>query len=163
MSKKRSSLETSKDSKRLISTDRTSKAGKVAKLTEDGEPVELSPAQIKVLDKEVAALKPPESNLQDLLKQAAEESVAPMIATPVLAKLKLSIASLAGQRTLIDLTLENKRGDVTGILKDIKEAKNEAAATAKIMRAQLVVAKSLVVPAAAAPATDGNVKGEGPP
>ena len=42
------------------------------------------------------------------------------------------------------MTLEHKKGDVASMLKDLKEAKSEAAATAKIMRAQLVVANSLL-------------------
>ena len=75
-----------------------------------------------------------------------------MIATPVLAKLKLAIASVANHRTLIDLSVENKNGDVASIMKELKDATNEATTTAKIMRAQLVVAKSLVEPAAVAPA-----------
>ena len=53
---------------------------------------------------------------------------------------------------MLELILENKKGDVASVLKDLKEANSEAAATAKIMRAQLVVAKSLVEPAAPAPA-----------
>ena len=154
MSKKSSTLETSKDSKRQISAERISKPAKVVKRTaEETEAEVLSLGQIKMLTKEAAALQTPESNLQELLEQAEEERLAPMIAAPVLAKLKLAIASLAGQRTLIDLMVENKKGDVAGILKDIKEAKGEALATAKIMRAQLVVAKSLA-PAAEAPAAE---------
>ena len=87
----------------------------------------------------------------------AATSIAAMIAAPVLAKLKLAIASVDAQRKSIELCVENKNGDVPSILKELKEAKSEAANTAKIMRAQLVVAKSLAVPAAPAPA------GEGPP
>ena len=162
MSKNSSSLETSKDSKRQISTERNSKAGKVAKLiVEDGaEEEELTQAQTKTLTKEVVALSTPEGQLQDLMSQAGEESVQAMIAGPVLSKLKLSIASLAGQRTFIELSVENKRGDVAGILKDLKEAKSEAAGSAKIMRAQLCVARALVVPAVAAP--DPSLKNEKP-
>ena len=49
MSKKSSSLETSKDSKRQTSSERTSKAGKVANVTVDGgEPEELSPGHQNV-------------------------------------------------------------------------------------------------------------------
>ena len=42
------------------------------------------------------------------------------------------------------MTLEHKKGDVVGILKELKEAKSEAHAIGKIMRAQLVVANSLL-------------------
>ena len=59
-------------------------------------------------------------------------------------KLKLAIGNLDSQQKLIDLTVENKKGDVASIISENKVAKTEAAATAKIMRAQLVVAKSLV-------------------
>ena len=67
-----------------------------------------------------------------------------MIADPLLTKLKLSIANLSGQFKLIDMTLEHKKGDVVAILKEIKEAKCEALAISKVMRAQLVVANSLL-------------------
>ena len=158
MSKKSSSTESSKDSKRQISSDRTSKASKVPKITaECGEPEDLSAGQVKMLTKEAEALSTPEKALNDLLEEAGKESIAAMIAAPVLAKLKLAIASVDAQRKSIELCVENKNGDVPSILKELKEAKSEAANTAKIMRAQLVVAKSLAVPAAPAPA------GEGPP
>ena len=56
-SKKRSSLETSKDSKRQISIDRIMKVGKVAKVVEaDGVQEDLGPGQVKMLTKEVASL-----------------------------------------------------------------------------------------------------------
>ena len=66
------------------------------------------------------------------------------IAPSILMKLKLAMGSFDGQEKLIDLAVENKKGDVASIVSENKVAKTEAAATAKIMRAQLVVAKSLV-------------------
>jgi hypothetical protein len=161
-SKKSSSLEARKEAKRMLSVDRTRKAGKVAKVADDNAVQEdLGPGQVNMLTKEVAALNLPEKNLADLLSQAQEEGVANLIPAPVLQKLNLSIASLASQRTLIDLTVENKKGDVQDILKDIKAAKTEATQTAKIIKAQLVVAKSFVVPAAAAPLAADNATGNG--
>ena len=153
MSQNKSTKESGKDSKRQISSDRTSKAGKVPKITVDGgEPEDLSAGQVKMLTKEVEALSTPEKALNDLLEEAGKESIAAMIAAPVLAKLKLAIASVAAQRTSIELSVENKNGDVPSILKELTEAKKEAATTAKIMRAQLVVASSLAEVAAPAPA-----------
>jgi hypothetical protein len=144
-SKSLSSKEITKDTKRQISTERNAKAGKVPKTTpEGGEEVELSTAQVKILEKEAKALDTPETGLQGILDQCEKEEIAPLIAAPLLAKLKLAIAALNGQRTMIDMTLEHKKGDVAVILKDLKEAKNEAAATAKILRASLVVANSLL-------------------
>ena len=144
-SKKTSPTETSKDSKRKLSTERTLKAGKVAKTTpEEGQEEELSAAQSKTLNKEAAALSLTEKNVQDLMDQCGKEAVKPLIAEPLLAKLKLSNANLAAQRLLIEMTLEHKKGDVVGILKELKEAKSEALAICKIMRAQLVVANSLL-------------------
>ena len=162
-SKKSSSSEATKEAKRMLSVDRTRKAGKVAKVVDDNAVQEdLGPGQVKMLTKEVAALSLPEQSLADQLKHAQEERIATMIPAPVLQKLNLSIASLATQRTMIDLTVETKRGDVQDILKDIKAAKIEATQIAKIIRAQLVVAKSFVVPAAGAPATAEDAQQTGP-
>ena len=59
-STKRSSKESSKDSKRQLSVDKASKAGKVPKVAaEGGEAEAVSPAQIKMLNKEVEALSTP--------------------------------------------------------------------------------------------------------
>ena len=159
-SKNSSSSEATKESKRQISTERTQKAGKVAKV-DDGNAVQedLGPGQVNMLTKEAAALSLPEKSLADLLTQAQEASIAALIPAPVLQKLNLCIASLATQRTMIDLTVETKRGDVQDILKEIKAAKTEATQTAKIIRAQLVVAKSFVVPAAAAPPAADDAAG----
>ena len=45
--------------------------------------------------------------------------------------------------------MEHKKGDVAALTKDIKEAKSEALAIMKVMRAQLVVANSgIFAPAA---------------
>ena len=159
-SKKSSSSEATKEAKRMLSVDQTRKAGKVAKVADDKAVQEdLGPGQVKMLTKEAAALNLPEKNLADLLSQAQEEGVANLIPAPVLQKLNLSIASLATQRTLIDLIVENKKGDVQDILKDIKAAKTEATQTAKIIKAQLVVAKSFVVPAVAAPPAADDAAG----
>ena len=128
---------------------------------EDGaEEDELTQAQIKTLTKEAVALSTPEGQLKDLMSQTKEEDVQLIIAGPVLSRLKQSIASLAGQRTLIELSVENKRGDVAGIPKDLKEANSEATGSAKIVRAQLCVATALVVPVVAAP--DPSLKNEKP-
>ena len=72
-----------------------------------------------------------------------------MIAEPLFAKLKLSVTQLASQKQEVELTLEHKKGDVAALTKDIKEAKSEALAIMKVMRAQLVVANSgIFAPAA---------------
>ena len=153
MSTKTSSKESSKDSKRQISSDRGSKASKVPKIIADGgEPEALSAGQIKMLDKEAEALSTPEKTLSDLLEEAGKESIKSLIAPAVLGKLNLAIASLHAQRTSIELSVENKNGDVPSIMKELTQAKSEAAKTIKIMKAQLVVAKSLAEVAAPAPA-----------
>ena len=152
MSTKRSSKESSKDSKRQISSDRASKASKVAKTSaEGGEPEDLSVRQLATLSKEVEALKKPEETLKDLLEEAGSENIKSLIAPGVLAKLNLAIASLDAQRTSIELIVDNKNGDVPSIMKELKQAKSEAANTIKIMKAQLVVAKSLAEVVALAP------------
>ena len=56
----------------------------------------------------------------------------------------MALGNLDGQVKLIDLAIENKKGDVATIVNENKVVKSEAAATAKIMKAQLVVARSLV-------------------
>ena len=123
------------------------------KITVDGgEPEDLSAGQVKMLTKEAEALSTPEETLNGLLVEASEERIACLIAAPVLGKLNLAIASMDAQRTSIELVVENKNGDAPSIMKELKEAKSEAANTAKIMRAQLVVARSLAEPAAPAPA-----------
>ena len=145
VSQKKSTKESGKESKRQISSDRNSKAVKVPKITaEGGEPEALSAGQIKMLTKEAEALSTPEETLNDLLEEAAEETMARLIAAPVLAKLNLAIASVDAQRKSIELCVENKNGDAPSIMKELKEAKSEAAKTVKIMRAQLVVANSLL-------------------
>ena len=157
MSTNNSSKESSKDSKRQISSDRGSKASKVPKITaEGGEPEALSAGQIKMLSKEAEALSTPEKTLSDLLEEAGQESSKPLIAPAVLGKLNLAIASLHAQRTSIELSVENKNGDVPSIMKELTEANKEAATTAKIMRAQRVVVKSLLEPEAPAPAVEGR-------
>ena len=152
MSTKKSSKESSKDSKRQISSDRGSKASKVPKITaEGGEPEALSAGQIKMLTKQNEDLATPETTLSDLLEEAGKESLKSSIAPAVLGKLNLAIASLHAQRTSIELSVENKNGDVASIMKELTQAKTEAAKTIKIMKAQLLVAKSLAeVPAPAA-------------
>ena len=107
--------------------------------------------QLATLSKEVEALKTPEKTLKDLLEEAGSENIKSLIAPGVLAKLNLAIASLDAQRTSIELIVDNKNGDVPSIMKELKQAKSEAANTIKIMKAQLVVAKSLAEVAALAP------------
>ena len=105
-----------------------------------------------MLTKEAEALSTPEETLNDLLEETSEESIARSIAAPVLGKLNLAIASMDAQRKSIELCVESKNGDAPSIMKELKDAKSEAAKTVKIMRAQLVVAKLLAEVAAPAPA-----------
>ena len=150
MSKKRSSNESSKDSKREITSGWDMKPAKVPKVREEnGEPETLSKGQIKMLNDHVETLKDPvQKNLQDLLEEAGQEGIAALIPTPVLQKLQLAIASINAQRAAIELAVENKIGDVPNILKELTDAKKEAATTVKVMKAQLVVAKAVAPPAA---------------
>ena len=150
MSTKRSSKESSKDSKRELTSARDMKPAKFQKVREEnGEPETLSKGQIKMLNDHVKTLADgPEKMLKDLLEEAGQEGIATMIAPPVLQKLQLAIASMDAQRTSIELVVENKSGDVPNILKELNDAKKEAANTVKIMKAQLVVAKALAPSAA---------------
>ena len=150
MSKKRSSNESSKDSKREITSGRDMKPAKFQKVREEnGEPETLSKGQIKMLNDHVKTLADgPEKMLKDLLEEAGQEGIAALIAPPVLQKLQLAIASINAQRTSIELVVENKSGDVPNILKELTDAKKEAATTVKIMKAQLVVAKAFAPSAA---------------
>ena len=150
MSTKRSSKESSKDSKREITSERDMKPAKVPKVREEnGEPETLSKGQVKMLNDHVKTLADGvQKILKDLLEEAGQEGIATMIAPPVLQKLQLAIASMDAQRTSIELVVENKSGDVPNILKELNDAKKEAAKTVKIMKAQLVVAKALAPPAA---------------
>ena len=146
--------ESGKDSKRQISSDNNLKAVKVPKIQEEGgEPEALSAGQIKMLTKEAAALaEGTQKTLKDLLAEAGQEGIAGLIAAPVLQKLNLAIASMDAQRTSIELVVENKNGDVPNIMKELSDAKKDAAKTVKIMKAQLLVAKSLAESAAPAAA-----------
>jgi len=150
VSQKTSSTEQSKDSKRQISSERKAKAQKVAKTNpEEGQAEDLSAAQIKALTKEAKALSLTEKNVQELMDKCNKEDIAPLIAEPLFAKLKLSVTQLASQKQEVELTLEHKKGDVAALTRDIKEAKSEALAILKVMRAQLVVANSgIFAPAA---------------
>ena len=112
---------------------------------EGGEPEALSAGQIKMLTKEAKALAAGTQNtLKELLAEAGLEGIAGLIAGPVLQKLHLAIASINAQHTAIELAVENKNGDVPTILKELLEAKKEAAKTVKIMKAQLFVARSCI-------------------
>ena len=150
MSKKRSSNESSKDSKREITSGRDMKPAKFQKVREEnGEPETLSKGQIKMLNDHVKTLADgPEKMLKDLLEEAGQEGIATMIAPPVLQKLELAIASIDAQKTSIELVVENKIGDVPNILKELTDAKKEAAATVKVMKAQLTVVRAFAPPAA---------------
>ena len=149
-SKKISSNESSKDSKREISSGRDLKPSKVPKVREEnGEPETLSKGQVKCLNDHVKALADGvEKMLKDLLEEAGQEGIATMIPPPVLQKLKLAIASIDAQKTSIELVVENNIGDVPNVLKELNDAKKEAAATAKVMKAQILVAKAFAPPAA---------------
>ena len=150
MSTKRSSKESSKGSTREITSERDMKAVKVPKVREEnGEPETLTKGHVKMLNDHVETLKDPvQKDLKDLLEEAGQEGIAALIPAPVLQKLQLAIASINAQRTSIELVVENKSGDVPNILKELTDAKKEAATTVKIMKAQLVVAKALAPPAA---------------
>ena len=106
--------------------------------------------QLKMLNDQVKSLADgPEKMLKDLLEEAGQKGIATMIVPPVLQKLELAIASIDAQKTSIELVVENKIGDVPNILKELNDAKKEAAAnTVKIMKAQLVVAKAFAPSAA---------------
>ena len=150
MSKERSSHESSKDSKREITSGRDMKPAKVPKVREEnGEPETLSKGQVKMLNDHVKALADGvEKMLKDLLEEAGQEGIATMIAPPVLQKLQLAIASIDAQKTSIELVVENKIGDVPNILKELNDAKKEAATIVKVMKAQLTVARAFAPPAA---------------
>ena len=111
-------------------------------MAEDG--AELTGGQVNALGKEKEALQVMHTTLNDLKSQADGDLLKDSIAPSILMKLKLAMGNLDGQQKLIDLTVEHKKGDVASIISENKVAKTEATATAKIMRAQLVVAKSLV-------------------
>jgi hypothetical protein len=149
-SKKISSNESSKDSKREISSGRDLKPSKVPKVREEnGEPETLSKGQVKLLNDHIKALADGvEKLLKDLLEEAGQEGIATMIPPPVLQKLKLAIASIDAQKTSIELVVENNIGDVQNVLKELNDAKKDAAATVKVVKAQLLVAKAFAPPAA---------------
>ena len=150
MSKKRSSNESSKDSKREITSGRDMKPAKVPKVREEnGEPETLSKGQVKLLNDNIKALSDGvEKLLKDLLEEVGQEGIATMIPPLVLQKLKLAIASIDAQKTSIELVVENNIGDVPNVLKELNDAKKDAAATAKVMKAQILVAKAFAPPAA---------------
>ena len=149
-SKKRSSNESSKDSEREIASGRDLKPAKVPKVREEnGEPETLSKGQVKMLNDHVKALADGvEKMLKDLLEEAGQEGIATMITPPVLQKLKLAIASIDAQKASIELVVENNIGDVQNVLKELNDAKKDAAATVKVVKAQLLVAKAFAPPAA---------------
>ena len=150
MSTKRSSKESSKDSKRGITSERDMKPAKVPKVREENrEPETLTKGQVKMLTEHVETLTDGvEKHLKVLLEEAGQEGIAAMIAPPVLQKLKLAIASIDAQKTSIELVVENNIGDVPNVLKELNDAKKEAAATVKVVKAQLLVAKAFAPPAA---------------
>ena len=71
--------------------------------------------------------------LAALKAEADGDRLKEAIAPPILTKLKLAIGNLYGQQKLIELTLENKKGDVASIVSENKAAKIEAIATDKLM------------------------------
>ena len=144
MSKRSSTLVTKNESKRQASAEKISKAAKVPKVVVHDDDAEISACQVKSLGKEKEALQAMHTTLTALKTEADGDALKESIAPPILTKLKLAIGNLDCQQKLIELTLENKKGDVASIVSENKVAKAEALATAKLMRAQLVVAKSLV-------------------
>ena len=62
-------------------------------------------------------------------------------------KCTAAVTNMDAQKSLVELVLENNVWDFATITKDTKEAKAEAVAAAEFMRAQLMVAKSLLPPA----------------
>ena len=146
MSRRSSTLVTKTESKRQASAEKISKAAKVPKVVVQDDDAEISACQVKLLGKEKDQLRLMHTMLSALKAEADLERLKAAIAPPILTKLKLAIGNLDGQEKLIELTLENKKGDVASIVSENKAAKTEAIATAKLMRAQLVVAKSLAPP-----------------
>jgi hypothetical protein len=146
MSRRSSTLVTKNESKRQASAEKISKAAKVPKVVVQDDDAEISACQVKLLGKEKDQLRLMHTMLSALKAEADLERLKAAIAPPILTKLKLAIGNLDGQAKLIELTLENKKGDVASIVSENKAAKTEAIATAKLMRAQLVVAKSLAPP-----------------
>ena len=144
MSRRSSTLVTNNESKRQASAEKISKAAKVPKVVVQDDDAEISACQVKSLGKEKEQLQTMHTMLAALKAEADGDRLKEAIAPPILTKLKLAIGNLDGQQTLIELTLENKKGDVASIVSENKAAKTGAIATAKLMRAQLVVAKSLV-------------------
>ena len=60
-------------------------------------------------------------------------------------KCDVAVANLDSNKRLIELMLENGKGDVVSTMKDSKDSNTEAIACSRIMKAQLAVAKSMVV------------------
>ena len=147
MSRSTSSAENAKEAKRTISCDKNQKATKAAKVAEapDGE-AEISKNAKTTLTKEIAALETMAAGLAELVATSKEPGLKAMVAPAVVLKCETAIADLENTKMLIDVVLENGKGDVASTMKDCKEATTEAATCAKIMNAQLVVAKSLAMP-----------------
>ena len=119
------------------------KAAKVAEST-DGDS-EISKSIKVTLTKEVAVMAALATSLNDLIASSKEEALKAMVAGPVVLKCDVAIANLDSNKTLIELMLENGKGDVNSIMKDSKGANSEAMTCSRIMKAQLVVATSMVV------------------
>ena len=147
MSRNSSSTENTKESMRAISCDKNQQASKAAKVVDapDGE-AEISQTDKTILNKEIAALETMAASLAELVATAKEPGLKPMVAPAVVRKCETAIADVESAKMLIDVVLENGKGDVASTIKDCKEANTEAATCAKIMKAQLVVAKSMAVP-----------------
>ena len=136
-------MSTNNESKRQVSAEQFSEAAQVANtvVAEDG--ADLSCGQVIALGKENVALHIVHTTLSNLKTEADGELLKESIAPSTLMKLKLAIGNLDGHVTLVDLAIENKKGDVATIVNEHKVVKSEAAATAKVMETQLVVARSL--------------------
>ena len=144
-SKRTSTVESTRDVKRQISCEKTSKAAKVAKVVkEEGEDAALTRGSIAALNKDIVAMAASSAILDALMKEAKETTLANFVAAPIVAKCAAAVTNMDAQKSLVELVLENNMGDFATITKDTKEAKAEAVAAAKIMRAQLMVAKSLL-------------------
>ena len=144
MSKKSSSLEDTKEAKRSISCDKTTKATKVAKVNDvaSGE-TETNKINKAALSKELAALAASIASLNDLMATTTEDHIKELIPSALVNKCEAAHKNLDSNRCLIEWTLENGMGDAASILKDSKDSKTEAVTCAKVMKAQLVVAMSL--------------------
>ena len=136
--------ETTKEAKRTISVDKKHSITKAAKVGDasDGE-ADLSKNSKDTLTKDIAALEKISSGLAELVATAKESALK---APAVVVKPEAGIANLESNMLLVEVVLVNGKDDVANAVKDCKEAKSEAAVCSKIMKAELLVAKTMAAP-----------------